>query len=57
MGYQLAAKVLYMHHLTDRIAHTMTFVKPVVAALWGIKTDKTDSVLNWIETNTVKKPI
>ena len=27
---QLAARVLYMHHPTDRITHTMAFVKPVV---------------------------
>ena len=32
MGYsfQLAARVLYMHHLTDRITHTTAFVTPVV---------------------------
>ena len=32
MGYSflLAARVLYMHHPTDRKTHTMAFVTPVV---------------------------
>ena len=28
--YRLAARVLYMHHPTDRITHTTAFVTPVV---------------------------
>ena len=33
MGYSFrsAARVFYMHHPTDRIAHTTAFVTPVVA--------------------------
>ena len=29
-SFRLAARVLYMHHPTDRIAHTMAFVTPVM---------------------------
>ena len=29
-SFQLAERLFYMHHPTDRIAHTMAFVTPVV---------------------------
>ena len=29
-SFQLAARVFYMHHPTDRITHTIAFVTPVV---------------------------
>ena len=52
MGYsfQLAARFFYMHHPTDRIAHTTAFVTPVVEHWLDMK--YSDIMITWQVSTT-----